>query len=311
MEKLTENVQAENRRNHDIAACVSALLFVLAPTAVLAADWSDTSFGYRYGTHFQEPYDPHDISKDIYSLTHSSGYKYGGNFFNVDMLKSENGDPASGGGGNAQEVYVVYRTTLSGSAVFGTPLKFWGIIRDIGLTGGFDFNAKDDQFTSRVYKTYLGPQISFEVPGFWNVAIEWRTESNHDWYATSAQFGGAGCVPSDSSVCNPNVRFQDTYAIESAWMIPFAVRSLPFKFQGFINYIGEKGRSGQGANSRPETLFETSLMYDLGSFIKHKDTVFVGVGYQYWRNKYGNDASKDPTGGSTASAPQLELEWHF
>ncbi len=64
-----------------------------------------------------------------------------------------------------------------------------GIIRDIGLTGGFDFNAKDDQFSSRVYKWALGPKVSFDVPGFFDVAVVWRTEHNHNWYATGPGFG--------------------------------------------------------------------------------------------------------------------------
>ena len=30
-----------------------------------AAEWSDTSIGYRYGTKFAEPFNPEDISKNI------------------------------------------------------------------------------------------------------------------------------------------------------------------------------------------------------------------------------------------------------
>jgi len=300
-----------NSRSSGIAACLLVSVAIVAPRPVAAADWSDTYIGYRYGRDYREPYNPNDIAKNIFSLTHASGYKYGSNFFNVDMLKSNNQDLASGGGGGAQEVYVVYRTTLSGSAVFGTPLKFGGIIRDIGLTGGFDFNAKDDQFSARVYKWALGPKISFDVPGFLDVALVWRSEHNHNWYATSAQFGGAGCLPDPQTVCDPNIKFKDTGAVEAAWLIPFPLGSVPFKFQGFLNYIGAKGRDGQGAGTSPETLLEFALMADVGSLAGHKDAVFAGVGYQYWHNKFGNNSSLDTTGGSTAHLPQLELEWHF
>jgi hypothetical protein len=311
MEKLGEILYMGKRRSRGIAARLLGSMLVLASTVVVASDWSDTYIGYRYGHDYREPFNPNDISKNIFSLTHASGYKYGSNFFNVDMLKSNNQDLASGGGGGAQEVYVVYRTTLSGSAVFGKPLKFAGIIRDIGLTGGFDYNAKDDQFSARVYKWALGPKVSFDVPGFFDVAIVWRTEHNHNWYATSPQFGGAGCVSSATNVCNPNIEFKDTAAMEAAWLIPFPIGTVPVKFQGFMNYIGAKGRDGQGAGTKPETLLELALMVDVGSFAAHKDTVFVGVGYQYWHNKFGSNSSADPTGGSTARVPQLELEWHF
>jgi hypothetical protein len=106
------------------------------------------------------------------------------------------------------------------------------------------------------------------------------------------------------------VHFKDTAALEAAWLIPFAL-GLPAKLQGFLDYTGEKGRDGTGAQTKPETLLEIALMWDVGSAAGHKDTVFAGVGYQYWKNKFGSDSSQDPTGGSTAKVPQLELEWHF
>jgi hypothetical protein len=299
------------RRTLGIAAFLLASTSAFVSTAVQASDWNDTYIGFRYGTQFREPYNPNDIAKEIISLTSASGYKYGSNFFNVDMLKSNNQDLASGGGGGAQEVYVVYRTTLSGSAVFGTPLKYWGVIRDIGLTGGFDFNAKDDQFSSRVYKWALGPKFSFDVPGFFDVAVVWRYEHNHNWYATGPGFGTADCTPINTVYCNPNVKFRDTAALESAWLIPFPVGNVPMKFQGFLNYIGAKGTMGTGQGTAPELLLEFALMVDVGSFAAHKDTVFAGVGYQYWHNKFGNISADDPTGGSTARVPQLEFEWHF
>ncbi|MDB5848990.1 MAG: outer envelope protein [Rhodoferax sp.] len=76
-----------------------------APVA-MAAEWSDTSIGYRYGTKFAEPYNPEKIEKNILNLTHLSGYKYGTNFFNIDFLMSD------GKENNAHEAYIVYRHTL-------------------------------------------------------------------------------------------------------------------------------------------------------------------------------------------------------
>ena len=34
----------------------------------MAADWSDTSLGYRNGTKFAEPFNPNDIAKNIVDL---------------------------------------------------------------------------------------------------------------------------------------------------------------------------------------------------------------------------------------------------
>lgn len=299
-------MQGSNPRR---AAATCVALAIIVPATCDAAEWSDTTIDYRYGTQYREPFDPHDIGKHTVSLTHASAYKYGSNFFNVDLLKSDKNDPASGGGGGAHEAYATFRTTLSLSRTLGMATRH-GPVRDVGLTAGFDFNAKDDQFGARVFKTSLGPKVSFDVPGFLDVAVVWRTERNHNWFATPAGFGGAGCAQPPAQACNPDVHFKDTAALEVAWMIPFSL-GLPAKLQGFLEYAGAKGRDGTGAQTAPETLLEIALLWDVGAMAGHKDAIFAGAGYQYWKNKFGSDSSKDPTGGSTARVPQLELEWHF
>ena len=76
-------------------ACATFLLSFGTHQAVQAADWSDTSISWRYGTRFAEPFNPEHIKKHIFALTHASGYKYGSNYFNVDLLQSDENDPAS------------------------------------------------------------------------------------------------------------------------------------------------------------------------------------------------------------------------
>jgi hypothetical protein len=294
------------------AACAVVSAWVLASTVstAYAADWSDTFLGYRYGSQFREPFNPSDVEKNIVSVTHVSGYKYGSNFFTLDVLRSDAKDPAAGGGGGAQELYAVYRTTLSGSKILGWKFDKSSFIRDVGLTAGFEVGAKGDQFSPRARKTAIGPKVSFNIPGFWDVAVVHRTEDSHNWYATPAGFGGAGCASGPNRVCNPDVKFDNTYALETAWMLPFAL-GVPARFQGFMSHIGKKGKDGVGAQTAAETLLELSLMFDVGSLAGHKDAIFVGVGYQYWRNKFGSDSRLDPTGGSTAKVPQIEVELHF
>ena len=114
--------------------------------SVQAADWSDTSIGYRYGTDFAEPFNNSAISKDILNLNHVSGYKYGTNFFNADLLLSDNKDSPTTFGvpsevSAGQEVYVVYRNTVDLSKVTAGSYKF-GPVRAMGITAGFDFNTK-------------------------------------------------------------------------------------------------------------------------------------------------------------------------
>lgn len=69
-----------------LAACAA---LTLVPAAGQAAEWSDTSLSWRHGNALREPFNPADISKNIFALTHASGYKYGSNFFNLDLLQSD------------------------------------------------------------------------------------------------------------------------------------------------------------------------------------------------------------------------------
>lgn len=76
-------------------AAALILLAMSASAPASAADWSDTAISWRHGTRYREPFNPSDIKKNIFALTHASGYKYGSNYFNLDLLQSDKNDPAS------------------------------------------------------------------------------------------------------------------------------------------------------------------------------------------------------------------------
>jgi len=273
--------------------CVLGL--TIAPVAG-ASEWSDTFIGYRYGTQYREPGNTEDIAKNIVQFQHASGYKYGSNFFNLDVLNSDSKDPIAGGGSGATEAYLVYRHLLSLSKVTGSPYKF-GIVRDVGITAGFDLNTKNDPFGSRKRMFVVGPTLSFDVPGFFDLSFLLHTEHNHNGlpFATHHEVG-----------------FDNTYDIEGAWGIPFNL-GIPAKFKGFFDYVGKKGKDGTLVETKPELLVEAAVLFDVGSLAGKKDVFYAGVGYQYWHNKFGNDPNGIPGGlpGTKASLPQLELEVHF
>lgn len=282
------------------------LILTLFGGAAQAADYSDTWIGYRHGKSFREPFDPNDIEKNIISINHFSTYSLGSNFLNIDLLNSVGEtNPATGGGGGAHNIYAYVRTTLSGSKILAKSLAF-GPIRDIGLTGGFEWGVANDQFAGRTWKLALGPKLSFDVPGALELALLAKTESNHNWFATSGGFGTAGCT----GYCRPDVRFKTAPSIEVSFFHPFNI-GIPVKVQGFGSWVGRKGRDGLGQETKPETLIELQWLFDLGSLAGKPGPFQAGVGYQYWKNKYGNDSAKDTSGGSTARVPQLLAEVHF
>ncbi len=272
----------------------------LACFSAQAADWSDTSIGYRYGADYAEPFNANAISKNILNLNHVSGYKYGSNFFNADLLLSDEKDPSSKGSTNgAQEVYVVYRNTLDLEKVTGKSFKV-GPMRGLGLTAGFDFNTKTDAgYNSKKRMLVAGPTFMMDVPGFLNIGLLLLWESN----APYSTFSGTS---------TPRYSYDTHPMLNLAWGIPFSVGSLPLSLEGFANFIAAKGKNEFGVDTAAETNIDMQVMYDLGSLLgASKNSLKLGLEYQYWKNKFGNDSGGAAGPGAYARTPMIRLEYHF
>ncbi|XHS76780.1 outer envelope protein [Burkholderiaceae bacterium UC74_6] len=273
-----------------------ALSALAGAGAAHAADWSDTSIGARYGTQFREPYNPEDISKYIVNLTHASGYKYGSNFLNVDLLMSDSKDPSNISSGNgAHEAYIVYRHTLDLGKVMGSNLSSPGI-RGWGVMAGFDWNTKTDAtYNSKKRMFVLGPTVMFDVPGFLNVSLVLLKESNQPSgfsFATNANYS----VSRYSYKTHP--------MLTAAWGINFSDR---ISWEGYANFIASKGNDEFGGKTKPETNIDMQLMYD----VTGTKTFKVGIEYQYWKNKFGNDSGGPAGSGAFAKTPMIRAEYHF
>lgn len=266
----------------------------LAAAAASAADFSDTSISYRYGTQFREPYNDQDIIKNIFALTHASSFAYGQNFVNIDFLISNNKDPSTPGGSGAQEAYAVYRNTLDVGKILGKDLNN-GVIRGYGLTTGFDLNTKNDYgYGSKKRMFVIGPQISMDTPGFWNIGVLELRESN-------------------APVGHPERYYYKWHPmLTSAWLYPFPFMEGRLQFEGFVNYIAAKGRDEFGNPTKPETDFDGQVMFDVSGFAGGRKGLFrLGVEYQFWKNKFGNDHNGPAGSGAYARTPMVRADYHF
>lgn len=255
--------------------------------------WNDTFIGYRVGHNFHFPGVPDKIKQDIGYLTTTGGFKYGSYAFNVDYRVSDSANPEAGGpsNGGAQEVYSVGRVTASTSKIFGKPIDF-GVIRDFGLTGGYEFGTKNDAYAQRARMLVLGATVEFAMPrGFWNLTAGVRTESNHN------------------GIVGVDVDYDTAWHIESSWLYPFRVGPVPLIFRGFATSTGPKGRDGFGVKTTTEYLARASLLADVGSFAGHPRTFYAGVGYEYWKNMFGTPS--DEAENTKTSTPMLQIEAHF
>jgi nucleoside-specific outer membrane channel protein Tsx len=283
---------------HPISRTALAAAFAISSVAANAADWSDTSIGYRTGSKFAEPFGSNSIKKNIFDLNHVSGYKYGSNFFNVDYLMSDSKDPDFAGSGNgAREIYIVYRHTLDMEKVVGTPFKV-GPVRGWGITAGFDVNTKDDAgYNSKKQMFVLGPTLFIDVPGFLNVGYYQLWESNAP-YSTFSKSGVA------------RYQYKAHGMFNAAWGIALG-KDTGFSFEGFANFIASKGKNEFGADTKAETNIDAQVMYDVGSNFGAKGKFKVGFEYQYWKNKFGNDSGGPAGSGAFAKTPMIRAEYHF
>lgn len=289
-----EPTSAMKRRRVAIAALA---ISVWLASCAAAEGFSDTSIGFRYGPDFSEPGvvdadgSAAQIGKRIANLTHVDGSASGGNFLSVDALFSDASDPDKDGTNGASEVYLIYRHTFASSALFGNHFAF-GPVRDTDLVAGFDLNTKDTAYAPRKRMFVVGPQFQFAVPkGFLSLSLLAEQEWDHNGIVGRAE------------------NFDTTWAVESAWMAPFAIGSLPTRFEGYLDVYGPKGRNGFGDPTKTETLFHPRLMFDIGSLGGHKDHLFAGIGYEFWYNKFGVDHALTP--GAIQHTWLVEAAYHF
>lgn len=282
---------------HHSIRIIAAFLAGSLASGAYALDWSDNALGYRYGSHFAEPYLPAPIAKHILNFSHASGYRYGTNFLNVDFLVSDDKDPASvGSGTGAREVYVVYRHTLDLGKLADRDFHL-GPVRGLGATAGFDWNTKTDAgYNSRKRMLVAGPTLMLDVSGFLNMSLLALWESN-------APYSGF------SQISTPRYRYQTHPALDVSWGIPVGSR---WSFEGYADYIAAKGTDEYGAATAAETHLDMKLMFDLGpSLGVRKNSLKAGVGYEWWKNKFGNDASGPAGPGAFARTPMIRAEGHF
>jgi nucleoside-specific outer membrane channel protein Tsx len=265
-----------SRSTYSLALKLCAAAALAFSAGAHAADWSDTEISVLHGTKYHDNGNDIDIGKTIITLQHASGYKYGRNFFFVDMLKSNSADNKLG------EVYGEYYHTLSVTKLGGMD---WSknVVKDVGITGGLNYGSKNGDFGSNPKILLLGPTIDLNVPGFnfFNIDILAYKDTG-----TFSGFGG-GRLCGDSNV---------TYQVTPAWSMPFSIGSAKFSFEGFVDFIGKHGTCARQILTQPQ------IRWDVGNHFGKPSTVFLGLEYQYWNNKFGIDGRKE-------SLPQVMLNW--
>jgi nucleoside-specific outer membrane channel protein Tsx len=241
-----------------------------------AADWSDTEVSILKGSKYHDNGNGSDIKKTIVTLQHASGYKYGRNFFFVDSLKSDRTDHHYG------EIYGEYYHTLSYSKIAKAD---WSenFIKDVGLSGGINYGAKNSPYGSNPTVYLLGTTFDLKIPGFNFFHLNFFAYNDN---STHSGFGGG-------KNCG---QVATTYQVTPTWNLPFSIGNAKFSFEGFMDIIGKHGSCEQQILTQPQ------LRWDIGNYFGQAGTVFIGIEYQYWKNKYGLKNHDD-------NMPQAMFTW--
>ncbi len=184
--------------------CIPAL-FSSSATLAGSAIWSSTNIQYLYGDSYQSIYyDPvmdgltsKDDTRSIITLEHVDGWKYGDNFFFVDITnpnRSKEETPTS--------FYGEISPRLSFGKMSGKDLSF-GIIKDVLLTTTMEVG---EGFHNYLY----GIAVDLELPRIPVFSINYyvRNEAGTD---TGNQ-------------------------LTLVWVAPFSIGAVDFSFEGFLDY---------------------------------------------------------------------------
>lgn len=202
----------------------------------------------------------------IITFQHSSAWAYGSNFLFIDYIDDQDRD-----GYNNNDFYGELYLSFSLEKLTGYNIDV-GPLKDISLVTGLNMGKNP-----KVRKYLPGFRGSWQLPGFsfFNTDILAYLDDNQ-----GLADGGAP-------------RQSDSYQIDVSWAYPFSFGRHDFYLQGHIEYIdGRHDELGRIVHSH--VLAQPQLRYDLGKAVfDSPKNVYIGIEYQYWRNKLGDNKVKD------------------
>lgn len=255
-----ESPRLIQRRRHWSCGALLALASATTATGAQAgaAEWSSTNIQYLYGDNYQSiEFDPvagklvgTDDSRSVITLEHVNGWKYGDNFFFLDITNGDNTDTAS-----PTSLYAEISPRLSLSKISGKNLSA-GLLKDVLITTTLE--------TGNGFHNYLyGLAVDLDLPNvpvfqinyYLRHEVEAQTDVGHQ--------------------------------ITLVWLYPFAVGEAALSFEGFLDYAF--GLDNELAATEDNIVAGPRLLLDVGKFAGAPGQVQVGVEHQIWRNKFGID----------------------
>lgn len=204
-----------------LASCLLSLIVLLAPQ-VQAADSLEVLYSDAFDGRSKQ-------DQSIMTFVHSNNWRYGTNFYFVDLSNLGNFE-------NAGNTYIEWGPRLSpGLLLNNKPLSF-GIIDDIYLISEFDYLK--NKFVEKL--TILGGlSLALDLPGF-------RFFNMHVFNRNDPTITG------------------HTQQMTFAWNFPFRLGQQNFSVGGFLDFVGGEGANASGYHGQPQLLWELNEQVHVG-----------------------------------------------
>jgi len=265
------------------------ILTAVAKTAIAAASlmsiptfaetWSNTEVQLQAFGELERVGTGGTAQTTIITLQHAGGWEYGDNFFFIDHSRYSVNNNANFPVDDSSEFYGEWYSNFSLGAISGKKLAF-GPIKDIGIVAGLNFAPEVD--SSWVLP---GVRFSLDLPGFAFAQVD-VTGYIH-------QGGGSASSPVFTVIDEGS-----SYMVDFSWAYPFKLGSTSWSIEGHLEYIdGRKQTNNFGSIELASwVLFQPQIRLDLGEAMGNKaGKLFVGIEYQYWKNKLGEKGTDDNT----------------
>lgn len=236
-----------------------AVLTLLSTLSATGAEWSNTELQLQYGNldipTFAGGGDSYHL---IYTLQHASGWKYGDNFFFVDVLDAR--DP----GFQDSDIYSEWYANFSLGKIRAKEVRA-GFVSDIGLTLGVNWGAD-----ANVRKYLPGLRLSLDLPGFAFANLDFAA------YIDDNEGAASGGAP----------REDDAWLVDFSFARPFSIGEANFSIEGHVEYLAER-ENEFGGKVESWILAQPQLRWN------PNDRISLGIEYQFWMNKLGDGATDE------------------
>lgn len=240
--------------------------------------WQNNSLTYLYGQHYKV--DPH-IQQTL-TFEHASGWSIGDLFLFVDSVHYNGG---RNGANDSRTFYGEISPRLSLGKVLQKDFSF-GPIKDVLLAATYEFGEDD------VDSYLIGPSVDLDIPGF-------------DYFLINLLLR-----ETDGARAGSNV-----WQITPVWSYTLPVGRSDIVIDGFMDWVVDNDSNRHG-DYHANLHFNPQIKYDLGKAMAWGEKqLYVGVEYDYWKNKYGikdgGFVSRQFVGSTDQNTASLLIKAHF